>query len=82
MTDRDESLDALHARYAAAGGSDAGSWATHAAILDRLEENRRAAEAAGWTSLAIERDGNADRGRFRLMGVPPNGALREEVPDR
>jgi hypothetical protein len=48
-------------------------------VLDRLAVMRRDAEAAGWTALAIERDGPAER--FRLFGVPPNGSLRAEVPD-
>lgn len=76
-------LDVLEARLAAIDAADAPTgdcWAAHAAILDRLETNRRAAQAAGWTSLALERDGG--RGRFRLVGIPPGGTLRREVEDR
>jgi hypothetical protein len=82
MAERDRSLEALHAHSdALAEGDDrnGGRWAAHAAVLDRLAAMRRDAEAAGWTSLGIERDGPA--GRFRLFGIPPGGALRAEVPD-
>jgi hypothetical protein len=78
----DRSLDALHAHAdALAEGDDrnGGCWAAHAAVLDRLAAMRRGAEEAGWTALAIERDGPAER--FRLFGVPPRGAVRAEVPD-
>ena len=54
-------------------------WSAHCAILDRLAATRCAAAERGWTALALERDG--DRGRFRLVGVPPGGTLRTEVPD-
>jgi len=56
-------------------------WTAHCAMLDRLAANRCAAAARGWTSLALERDGDGDRGRFRLVGVPPGGTLRTEVPE-
>jgi hypothetical protein len=56
-----------------------GEWTEHAALLDRLAAVRRRAEAAGWTSLALERDGAGER--FRLFGVPPGGSLRTEVPE-
>ena len=80
--ERDRSLEALHAHAdALADGDDrnGGRWAAHAAVLDRLAAMRRDAEAAGWSSLAIERDGPAER--FRLLGIPPGAALRAEVPD-
>ena len=80
--ERDESLEALHAHadtLAGGDGRNGGRWTAHAAVLDRLAAMRRDAEGAGWTSLAIERDGPAER--FRLFGVPPGGALRVEVPD-
>jgi hypothetical protein len=82
MEERDRSLESLHARSdALARGDDrnGGRWTAHAAVLDRLAAMRRDAEAAGWTSLAIERDGPAER--FRLLGTPPGGTLRAEVPD-
>jgi hypothetical protein len=59
------------------GGDD--EWEAYAAVLDRLAANRRIAEASGWTSCAIERDG--DVGRFELFGVPPTSGLRTPVPD-
>ena len=82
MARRDESLEALHTHAGAlAGGDDRNGtrWAAHAAVLDRLAAMRRGAEAAGWTSLAIERDGVSER--FRLFGIPPGEAFRVEVPD-
>jgi hypothetical protein len=82
VPEHDRSLDTLHAHAdALADGDDrdGGRWAAHAAVLDRLAAMRRGAEASGWTALAIERDGQAER--FRLFGVPPGGTLRTEVPD-
>ena len=83
MRDGDPSLDALQTELADIMSDDVrecvDGWAAHAAILDRLAANRRRAEAEGWTSLALEREG--DRGRFRLVGIPPGRALRCEVPD-
>ena len=82
MSERDDSLEALRAHadaLADGNGRNGGDWAAHAAVLDRLAAMRRRAEAAGWTSLAIERDGAAER--FRLFGIPPGAALRVEVPD-
>jgi hypothetical protein len=82
MSDPDHSLDALHAHAdALATGDDrlGRQWAAHAAVLDRLAAMRRAAEGAGWTSLALERDGPAER--TKLFGVPPGESLRTEVPD-
>ena len=76
------SLDALYDRYdAIASGRDkrGDSVAAHAAILGRLATNRRDAEAAGWTSLGLERDGGL--GRLRLVGVAPDVADRAVVPD-
>jgi hypothetical protein len=82
MAERDRSLEDLHAHVDALAdgdGRNGGRWAAHAAVLDRLAAMRRGAEAAGWSSLAIERDGPAER--FRLFGIPPGAALRVEVPD-
>jgi allantoicase len=75
-------LAALYARLdAIARGREkhADSWSAHVAVLDRLSSNRRVAEAVGWSSLALERDGGL--GRLRLFGVPPATRLRAEVPD-
>ncbi|MDF1506419.1 hypothetical protein, partial [Roseisolibacter sp. H3M3-2] len=58
-------------------GDADGRWDADDAVLDRLAALRRDAEAAGWTSLALERDGPGEH--FRLFGVPPGGALRAEV---
>ncbi len=82
MSDSDQTPDARRARAdALAPGDDrqGSQWAAHAAGLDRLAAMRRAAEAAGWTSLALERDGPAER--IKLFGVPPNASLRADVPD-
>jgi hypothetical protein len=81
MTSHDIPLEMLYAQCEAArrlrGGDSA--WEAHAAVLDRLGANRQMAEAAGWSSCAIERDDAA--GRFQLFGVPPSGTLRTLVPD-
>ena len=77
----DQSLDHLQARLdALAVGDDSTDrrWAAYAAVLDHLAARRCDAEAGGWTSLALERDGQAEC--FRLFGIPPGGALRTEVP--
>jgi hypothetical protein len=81
MTDRRESLEALHARVEARRGGRVASegWAAHEAVLDRLAANVRVAEAHGWTSCAIERTGGA--ARFSAWGVPPGGSERHPVPD-
>jgi hypothetical protein len=81
MTHDDVPLEMLYAQCEAACRVHRGDdeWQAHAAVLDRLAANRRIAEAAGWTSCAIERDGAA--GRFHLFGVPPSGTLRAVVPD-
>ena len=55
------------------------SGVAHAAILERLASNRRDAEAAGWTELALERDGGM--GRIRLVGIAPGTAERAIVSD-
>lgn len=78
---RDREVDDLRARLdALATSGDTGDrrWDAYAALLDHLAEVRRVAEAGGWTSLALERDGDAER--FRLFGIPPGGGLRVEVP--
>ena len=76
------SLDALYERFdAIANGRNkhGDSRAAHAAIVDRLAANRGGAESAGWTSLALERDGGM--GRLRLFGLAPNATTRTIVPD-
>jgi len=70
-----ERFDAIATRRDKHGNSSL----AHAAILDRLALNRLNAEAAGWTSLALERDGGL--GRLRLFGVEPATQLRALVPD-
>jgi hypothetical protein len=75
-------LGALYAQFdeVARGRDKHGDGAAlHAAILARLVANRCAAEAAGWTSLAFERDGGM--GRLRVVGLPPGTARRAAVPD-
>jgi len=82
MRNPDRSLVARHARAEALARDDdrnGGPWVVHAVRLDRLAAMRRDAEASGWTSLAIERDGPAEC--FRLFGLPPGGTLRTLVPD-
>ena len=80
MSDDRIPLDTLYARFEAIrdGRASGGGWRAHVAVLDRLAANRRAAEAKGWTSCALERQGN---GPFRLWGIPPSGHQRELVPD-
>ena len=80
MLDDRIALETLHARIEEIrdGRVTGNGWKAHVAVLDRLAENRQAAEAHGWTSCALERHGN---GRFRLWGVPPSGHHREVVPD-
>lgn len=83
MAEHEGSLNTLRAQLdALADGDDrnGGQWAAHAAVLDRLAAIRQDAEAAGWTSLALECDGRAER--IRLFGIPPGKGLRTEVPDR
>ena len=75
-------LDGLHARADEIARSRAGlsgSQQAHTAIVERLGANRRTAEAQGWTSCGFERDGGM--GRLRMLGVPPGGVGRTEVPD-
>jgi hypothetical protein len=80
MFNPDIPLQMLYAQCDAAScAHDGDAWEAYAAVLDRLAANRRIAEAAGWTSCAIERDGDA--GRFQLFGIPPSETLRTMVPD-
>ena len=81
MADHVVSRETLYARFDAFAENRAqgGAWAAHEAVLDRLAANQRVAEAYGWTSCALERDGGL--GRLRLFGVPPGDRLRAEVPD-
>jgi hypothetical protein len=69
-----ERFDAIATGRAQADGVD-----FHQIILDRLAANQSRAEAAGWTALALERDGGS--GRLRLIGVAPSAAARSIVPD-
>jgi hypothetical protein len=80
MSDDQTALDTLYARLEAIrdGRATGDGWRAHAAVLDRLAATRRAAEAHGWTSCALERQGS---GPFRLWGIPPSGPDRELVPD-
>ena len=75
-------LSTLYARFdAIARGRDkhGDSGKAHAAILERLASSRHDAEAAGWTALALERDGGM--GRLRLVGLAPGITSRSVVPD-
>ncbi|HEX5580014.1 MAG TPA: hypothetical protein VFX39_00460 [Gemmatimonadaceae bacterium] len=81
MRDHIVSRDTLYARLDALayGRTHGDSWAAHAALLDRLAANRRAAEAQGWTSCALERIGGF--GRLTAWGVPPGDVERHPIPD-
>ena len=82
MTDHLVSLDTLYERFDAfAEGRVRGSGAdaAHDAVVARLAENRRRAEAYGWTSCALERVGGM--GRLRGWGVPPSEQQRHPIPD-
>lgn len=82
MMDRLTSLDRLYLRFDEfADGTrlGGGAWEAHAAVVDRLADNRRIAEERGWTSCAMERTGQ--NGRPRMWGVPPGERLRHAVPD-
>lgn len=81
MTDRLLPLEILYERFEALarGRTHGGAWAAHEAVLDRLAANRHVAEAYGWTSCALERDGRM--GRLRVWGIPPAGSERDIVPD-
>lgn len=72
-----EERDGAESEPAREGGER--QWTAHTELLDRLAAVRRRAEGAGWTSLAIERDGAGER--FRLFGIPPGESLRTEVPE-
>lgn len=83
MSETDGSLEALHARadeIATSRAGGGGSRAAHLAIVERLTSNRRLAERQGWTACALERAGGM--GRMRMVGVPPGGTERIEVPDQ
>jgi hypothetical protein len=75
-----ESLESLYVRRESLknGGAHGLGWSAHAAILDRLAANQRAAQVLGWTSCAIERTGT---GRFAAWGVPPGEWRRHKIPD-
>ena len=81
MIDHDVPLEMLYAQCDAASRAHAADdeWQARAVVLDRLAENRRIAEAAGWTSCAVERHGVG--GRYELFGIPPSMTLRTAVPD-
>jgi hypothetical protein len=82
MSDHRSVLRRLQARFDAIATGRAGSrgsWEAHVAILDRLAENRRAAESQGWTACALERDGGMER--LRMFGIPPGESRRLEIPD-
>ena len=75
-----DSLDTLYTRSESLTNRDShgAGWSAHAAILDRLAANQRAAQSLGWTSCAIERVG---AGRFGAWGVPPGDYRRCRIPD-
>ncbi len=74
-------LGRLYARFdAIARGRDHGdSSAAHRSVIERLQSNRRRAEALGWTAFVLERAGGT--GRLALRGTPPGGRAPELVPD-
>ena len=74
-------LEHLYERFdhVATGRTVADRADLHAMILERLADNRSHAERAGWSSLALERDGAM--GRLRLIGVAPSSSTRTIVPD-
>ncbi|MDF1504869.1 hypothetical protein [Roseisolibacter sp. H3M3-2] len=57
-----------------------GSHAAHQALLERLDVNRRAAVRQGWTACMLERAGGM--GPVRMLGIPPGGSVRVELPDQ
>jgi hypothetical protein len=75
-----DSLEVLHVRQESLnnGAAHGLGWSAHAAILDRLAANQRAAQTLGWTSCAIERAG---AGRFAAWGIPPGEWARHRIPD-
>lgn len=80
--DRREPLAALYERFDAIAKRRASgnSTSAHRAVVNRLEANRKLAEACGWTACELERQGGS--GRLRLWGRPPlSGGGREVVPD-
>lgn len=82
MTDHLVSLTTLQARfddYAEGRAHGRGCWAAHEAVLDRLADNQSVAEAYGWTSCALEREGGT--GPLRAWGVPPAEGQRHPIPD-
>ena len=82
MAEQPTMLNRLYAQFDATtnGRDTVGNSSTiHAAIVDRLNANRRGAEAGGWSACALERDGGS--GRLRLICVAPGENGRREVPD-
>ena len=82
MTDHVVTLATLYARfdaYAEGRARGKGCQEAHEAVLDRLADNQRVAEAYGWTSCALERTGGM--GRLRAWGVPPAERQRHPIPD-
>lgn len=82
MMDRLVPLETLYARFddfAQGRVQGMGCGAAHDAVVERLADNRRVAEANGWTSCALERAGGT--GRLRASGVPPTACQRHPIPD-
>jgi hypothetical protein len=81
MSDHVVSRETLYARFdrLAEGRARGDARGAHAALLDRLAANQRAAKAYGWTSCALERPGGM--GRLGVSGVPPGDVERHPIPD-
>jgi hypothetical protein len=81
MSDHVVSRETLHARFDrfAEGRAQGNARGAYEAVLDRLAANRRAAEALGWSSCALERAGGM--GRLCVWGRPPGVAERHPIPD-
>ena len=76
-----QSREILYARFDAfAEGRAVGdAKGADAAVQERLDANREAAESRGWTECALQRA--AGMGRLTVWGLPPGEVDRRLVPD-